>query len=112
MKNLKIKKGDKVMIITGKDKNKTGLVSVVSKKSLQVIVEGLNIAKKHVKVSKKNPGGGLAEVAMPLNVSKVILVCPNCNKPTRITQVINGKEKNRVCKKCGKIIRSKDVKAK
>lgn len=104
---MKIIKGDKVMILTGKDKTKTGVIERVLTKERKVVVTGLNIVKKHVKVSKKNPGGGVAEIAMPLNVSKVILVCPNCNKSTRIAQEISGKEKNRVCKKCGKIILNK-----
>lgn len=102
---MKLKKGDKVMIITGKDKGKTGIVERSFVSAGKVIVAGLNIAKKHVKVSKKNPGGGVVEIAMPMTTAKVALVCPNCGKPTRVGYQTTGKEKNRICKKCGKTIK-------
>lgn len=109
MNKLKIKKGDKVIILSGKDKNKTGQIERVSTKTGKIVVTGLNVVKKHAKVSKKNPSGGVIEIAMPLPISKVQLVCPNCNKATRVGYKTEGKEKTRVCKKCGKAIRSKDV---
>jgi large subunit ribosomal protein L24 len=102
---ISIKKGDKVMILAGKDKGKTGIVERVFSKTGKIIVGGANIAKKHVKVSKKNPSGGLVEIAMPMLFGKTLIVCPNCGKPTRIGWQITGKEKNRVCKKCKKVIK-------
>ena len=102
---MKLKKGDKVMIIAGKDKGKTGIVERAFVSAGKVIVAGANIVKKHVKVSKKNTGGGIAEIAMPMPTAKLALVCPNCNKPTRVGYQTTGKEKNRVCKKCGKAIK-------
>ena len=102
---MKLKKGDKVMIIAGKDKGKTGTIERVFVAANKIIVTGANIVKKHVKVSKKNPAGGVADIAMPMTTAKVALVCPNCGKPTRIGYETTGKEKNRVCKKCGKTVK-------
>lgn len=102
---MKLKKGDKIMIIAGKDKGKTGIIERSFATTGKIIVAGLNIAKKHVKVSKKNPGGGVVEIAMPMPTAKVALVCPNCGKPARVGYQTTGKEKNRICKKCGKAIK-------
>lgn len=107
---MKIKKGDKVVIISGKDRTKTGVVKRVLTKSGCVIVPGINIVKKHVKVSKKNPSGGMVEVAMPLPLGSVMFICPSCGKATRVSFEIRGKEKNRICKKCGKTIIAKKEK--
>jgi large subunit ribosomal protein L24 len=114
MDKMKIKKGDKVMILSGKDKGKTGMVERAIPKDGSVIVGGINIVKKHVKVSKKNPTGGIVETARPMRVGKVILVCPSCGKPTRVGLNLSGKEKTRVCKKCNKVItqKAKDAKEK
>lgn len=100
----KLKKGDKVIVLAGKDKGKTGSVERVLSKTAQVVVSGVNQVKKHVKVSKKYPTGGIADVVKPISSGKVALLCPSCNKPTRIGFETKGKEKNRVCKKCGKVI--------
>lgn len=100
---LKVKKGDKVMILSGKDKGKTGLVERVFTKTSQVLVSGVNVVKKHAKATKQNPAGGVVEMAKPLPTGKVIVVCPNCGKPTRIGYS-QGKTKERICKKCGKAI--------
>lgn len=104
---MKIKKGDKVIVLSGRDRNKTGIVERVILKTNELVVGGVNIVKKHVKVSKKNPSGGVVEVAKPVPVSKVELICPSCSKATRIGYEIKGKEKVRVCKKCGKAIVAK-----
>jgi large subunit ribosomal protein L24 len=112
MNKMKIKKGDKVTVLTGKDKGKTGIVERAFLKTSEVLVVGINIIKKHVKVSKKNPAGGIVEIARPLKVGKVALICPSCGKITRVGYEIKGKEKNRICKKCGKIITVKTKEAK
>jgi len=112
MGKMKIKKGDKVIILSGKDRTKTGIIERVSAKGGKVIVTGLNLVKKNVKVSKKNPSGGKVDVAMPMPASKIQLICPNCNKTTRISYKTEGKEKTRFCRKCDKAIRSKDVSSK
>lgn len=69
-----------------------------------VLVEGVNIVKKHVKPSQKNPSGGIAEVVKPMPAGKIQLVCPNCGKAARVGFSKAGSSKIRVCKKCGKQI--------
>jgi large subunit ribosomal protein L24 len=80
---LKIKKGDKILVIAGKDRNKTGLVERVLPKKHQVVVTGINMVKKHLKRSAKNPQGGIIDLVKPLDSSNVMLLDPTTNKPTR-----------------------------
>ena len=98
---MKIKRDDKVIVLSGKDKGKTGKVLVADPKSLKVIVEGVNVATKHQKAQKKGQDGGLIKVETPIYVSKVQLVCPKCGKGTRVAHKIADGKKTRVCKKCG-----------
>jgi large subunit ribosomal protein L24 len=102
---MKIKKNDTVLIITGRDRNKKGKVIKVFPKKNKVVVEGVNILKKHTRPSKKNPKGGIVEFAAPIDVSNVMLICPHCNKPTRVgkTRLKDG-TKVRMCKKCREAI--------
>lgn len=100
----KIKKQDTVIVIAGKDKNKTGKVLSVRVKDKKAIVEGVNIFKKHQKPSKKYPQGGIVDVTMPIEMSNLMLVCASCNKPTRIRFKNTGKDKRRICAKCGEVI--------
>ncbi len=102
---MKIKKGDKVKVLLGKDSGKMGEVKLVLGKKKRVFVEGVNLYKRHV---KKTEGmeGGIIDLPKSMNVSNVMLVCPNCNKPTRVGFKITGKEKIRICKKCGKEVKS------
>lgn len=102
---MKIKKNDKVYIEVGKDRGKTGQVKRVFKDSGKIIVEKINIVKKHVKSRGKEQVGGLTEIEAPLNASNVMIVCPNCGKTTRISYKINKDGKERVCKKCNKFFR-------
>ncbi len=103
---MKILKNDKVYITTGKDKGKTGEVSKVITRDNKVIIAGLNLVKKAVKPSKKNAAGGIIEIAKPVAISNVALVCPKCGKPARVGIMIakDGK-KARVCKKCQAIVK-------
>lgn len=103
---MKIVKNDKVYITAGKDKGKTGEVSKVFPKENKVIVAGFNLVKKAVKPSKSNAAGGILEIAKPLSISNVALVCAKCGKPTRvgITVAKDGK-KARTCKKCQAIVK-------
>ena len=89
------------MIISGKDKGKTGKVLVADPKSLKGIVEGVHVATKHQKAQKKGQDGGLIKIETPIYVSKVQLVCPKCGKGTRVAHKIADGKKTRVCKKCG-----------
>lgn len=103
MNTLHVKTGDTVMLISGdkKDRGKTGKVLEVSPKEKKVIVEGLNKVKKHVKPRKAGDPSGIIETEGAIYDSKVMLVCPKCNKPTRIAHKVyaDGK-KDRQCKKC------------
>lgn len=101
-KSLNVKTGDRVMIIAGKDKGKVGNVKKTNPSESQVFVEGANLV---TKAQKPNPmagvQGGLIKLEAPLDSSNVMIVCPNCEKPTRIKHdEVEGK-KIRVCKKCG-----------
>ncbi len=97
---MKLRKGDQVLIISGKDKGKKGKIEKVYPKQLKVLIPGVNIYKKHIKKSDQFPQGGKIEVPRPINISKVMLICPKCNKPTRVGFVIEKKKKFRFCKKC------------
>lgn len=102
---MKIKKGDTVEVLSGNDKGKTGEVLEVIPKLQKVIVKGVNIRKKHVKPKKQGEEGGIISVECSIHSSKVNVVCPKCNKATRIGIQKEGKEKIRVCKKCGSKIK-------
>lgn len=107
---MNIKKGDTVLIITGKDRGKQGTVSRAMPQVNKVIVEGLNIAKKHIRPQGQTRQGGIIEKAMPIHVSNTMLICTECSQPTRVSHDYraSGTEqkmrKVRVCKKCHKII--------
>ena len=99
-----VKKGDNVLVISGKDagKKKTGKVLVAMPQSDRVIVEGVNIVTKHVKPRKAGEAGGRIQQEAPIHVSNVLPVCPKCNKATRVAHQIQADgTKIRVCKKCG-----------
>lgn len=98
-----VKKDDIVKIISGKDKGKTGKVLVAEPKKNRVVVEGVNIVKKHVKPSQTNPQGGVLEVEAPMHVSKVALVDKN-GKATRIGYKFENGKKIRVAKTTGEEI--------
>lgn len=100
---MKIKKGDKVKIILGKDRGKEGSVAYVLAKDHQVFVEGANIYKRHVR-KMQNIEGGIIDLPKPMHVSNVALICPNCHKLTRIGFKKVGNENFRICKKCQKEI--------
>ena len=98
---MNIKKGDTVKILSGNDKGKTGEVLETIPKTGKIVVKGVNIRKKHVKPRKQGDEGGIISVECAIPNAKANVVCPKCNKPTRIGHVIENNEKIRVCKKCG-----------
>jgi len=107
---MKIIKSDKVKILIGKDKGRVGEVVRVFPKKDQIVVKGMNLFKKHVKPSQ-NQKGGIVEKERPLLVSKVALVCPNCQKTIRVGYEIDKSgHKYRVCKKCHTLLTGKTVK--
>ena len=98
---MNIKKDDKVVVLSGKDKGKQGQILVSDPKAAKVIVEGVNVATKHQKPRKQGDEGGIIKVETPIYASKVQLVCPKCGKATRVGHKVEGDKKVRVCKKCG-----------
>jgi len=101
---MKIKKDDNVLIIVGKDRGRKGKVSKVFPKVSKVIVEGLNIMKKHVRPKKEGEKGQIVEIPRPIDVSNVKLVCPKCKKSTKVGYKIkkdkDKQKKYRLCKSC------------
>jgi large subunit ribosomal protein L24 len=98
---VKLKKGDEVEVLAGKDIGKRGEVMRVLSGANKVIVDRVNIAKKHQKPTKATMQGGIIDKEMPIHVSNVGIVCRGCRKPTRIGYRFEGKKKVRVCRKCG-----------
>jgi large subunit ribosomal protein L24 len=98
---MNIKKDDKVIVLSGKDKGKQGEVLVADPKAGKVIVKGINVATKHQKPQKQGQEGGIIKVETPIYASKVQLVCPKCGKGTCVAHKITDGKKVRVCKKCG-----------
>lgn len=109
---MKIKTGDQVKIMAGKDKGKTGKVLQVFPTEQRVSVEGLNLLVKHLRPQRRGEPGQRVEFPAPLNISNLMLVCPKCGKPTRVSYQLSEatgeegkiKRKVRLCKKCQKII--------
>jgi len=99
---MKIKKGDTVQVIAGKDLGKVGEVTRVLLARDRVIVDGVNVAKRHQRATKATMQGGIIDKDMPIHVSNVAIVCTSCGKHTRIGYRIDGDDKVRVCRKCGK----------
>lgn len=97
---MKIKKGDKVRVIAGKDKGRDGKVEKVYRKQNKVSLPGINIYKKHIKKNEKMPKGGVVELPRPIDISKIMLICPTCSKPSRVGYKIEKNKKIRICKKC------------
>lgn len=97
---MKIKKGDKVKIMVGKDKGRDGVVERVYRKSEKILVQGVNLFKRHLKKSEQSPQGGIVDVPRPLLISKVSLICPKCRKIARVGYKIEKNKKSRICRKC------------
>ncbi|NGQ97196.1 50S ribosomal protein L24 [Brevibacillus sp. SYP-B805] len=100
-----VKKGDTVIVIAGKDKGKKGRVLAAYPKKERVLVEGINLVKKHTRPSQSNPQGGIVTQEAPIHVSNVSLIDPKTGKPTRIGyKVLENGKKVRVAKKSGEVI--------
>lgn len=100
-----VKKDDKVKVISGKDKGKIGKVLKVINKKNRVLVENVNIIKRHTKPTAKNRQGGIVEGEAPLHWSNVMLICNKCFSPSRTSmQKLEDGKKVRVCKKCNEIV--------
>jgi large subunit ribosomal protein L24 len=102
---MRVKKNDRVKIITGKDRGKTGKVLFVDRKHSRVIVEGLNIVKKTRRPDQQNQKGGIIDIEAPLSISNVKVVCPKCDETARVKKRRLEDGKNvRTCGKCGEIL--------
>ncbi|MDI3516805.1 MAG: large subunit ribosomal protein [Thermotogota bacterium] len=101
---MKVKKGDLVKVIAGKDKGKEGKVLRVIPKENKVIVENVRIVKRHQRPTQRLREGGIIEREAPIHASNVMVICPSCNKPTRIGYRFMEEKKVRFCKKCGEIV--------
>jgi large subunit ribosomal protein L24 len=99
-----VKKGDKVMVISGKDKGKTGNILAAFPKQSRVLVEGVNIVKKHAKPSQENPQGGILSQEAPIHVSNVMPIDPKSGKPTRVGYKEENGKKVRVATKSGEVL--------
>jgi large subunit ribosomal protein L24 len=97
---MKIKKDDQVLVISGDEKGKKGTVSKSLPSKNKVVIEGVNLAKKHIRPKQRDQKGQVVKVAMPMDVSKVKLICPKCGQASRINYDASGETKVRVCKKC------------
>ena len=104
---MKIKKNDKVLIIKGKDKNKTGKVEKVLPEANKIVVSGINKYKRSSKPTKANPQGGITDIYAPISVCNARVICPRCNKSTVVKYAINQKNKTRICKKCNETLEVK-----
>lgn len=103
-KKVHVKTNDLVQVISGKNKGQTGKVAAVSVKEGKVIVEGVNVATKHLKPRQQGTAGSIVKVAAPLYASKVMLVCPKCSKPTRVGRCFDESgKKMRKCKRCANL---------
>ena len=102
MAKMHVKTGDKVVVLSGKDKGKEGVILRAKPAEGKVLVEGVAIVKKHVRPNPQNQQGGIVEQEAFIDASNVMLICPTCGKPTRVGHDFDDEGKKvRVCKKCG-----------
>ena len=98
---MKVKKNDTVLVITGKDAGKTAKVLVALPKDNKVVVDGINVQKKHKKARSAQEVSSIQNQSGAIDASNVLVVCPTCNKAVRVAYKIEGDKKVRICKKCG-----------
>lgn len=97
---MKLKKGDNIIMLSGKDRGKKGKVILVFLEDRKVVVEGLNLIKKHIRARKEGQKGQIVSKERAVSASSVALVCKSCGKPTRVGYKFEGDNKLRICKKC------------
>lgn len=103
MAQMTIRKGDNVLVISGKDRGKVGKVMRAFPQAIRVMVEGVNLVTRHTRQRQRQKGQRIS-VPMAIDRSNVMLVCPHCNKPTRIESRITADKKQRACRRCNEII--------
>ncbi|GBF31900.1 LSU ribosomal protein L24p [Desulfocucumis palustris] len=105
MPKVHVRTGDTVMVVSGKNKGKKGKVVSVEPDKSRVIVEDINVVKRHTKPTQKMPQGGIVEKEAPIHSSNVMLYCNKCNKPTRIKKkLLEDGKKVRECRNCGEVL--------
>ena len=103
--NIHVKTGDKVVVLSGKDKGKQGKILAVDPKGGKVVVEGINMVSRHTKPRRQGEEGGIIKKEAPMYACKVMRVCPKCQKPTRVRhKILEDGKKVTVCVKCGETI--------
>ena len=105
MTSTKIHKGDRVIVIAGRDRNKTGTVEKIITKNNRAIITGINMVKKHLKRTSDNPQGGIIDKTLSIHLSNVMIIDPKSNKPTRIKYGVSGKDKVRITKRSSEILK-------
>ncbi len=98
---MKFKVGDQITVTAGKDKGKTGKIERVLPTQSKVVVAGINLFKRNQKRSGNEKPGGIIDIIKPISVGSIAFTCPKCKLVSRLGYVVKGKEKNRICKKCG-----------
>lgn len=98
---MRIKKGDNVKVMSGKDRGKTGMVVRAVPDHDRIVVDGLNIRKRHVRAKRAGQKGEVIQFSAPMHVSNIQMICTKCGKTTRVGYRVAGAVKSRVCKKCG-----------
>lgn len=101
---MKVKKGDTVLIISGKDSGRTGKILKSLPKEQKILVEGMNLRKKHVRPKREGEKGQVVEIPAPMQVSNIKIICPKCGKATRVGYKTEKDVKKRICKKCSQEI--------
>lgn len=101
---MKVKKNDTVLVLMGKDAGKTAKVLAAMPKANKVVVDGVNVQKKHKKARSAQEVSSIQNQAGPIDASNVMVVCPICNKATRVAYQVEGDKKARICKKCGAVL--------
>ncbi len=101
---MKVKKNDTVLVLTGKDAGKTAKVLVAMPKANKVVVDGVNVQKKHKKARSAQDVSQIVSQSGAIDASNVLVVCPTCNKATRVAFKVEGDKKVRICKKCGAVL--------
>jgi large subunit ribosomal protein L24 len=103
--NVLVKKNDRVKVLTGKDRGKSGRVLFVDVGKRRLIVEGLNMVRKTQRPTQQNQKGGIIDIEAPVHISNVMVVCPKCDKTSRIQKkVLENKKRVRMCGRCGEIL--------
>lgn len=101
---MRLRKGDSVIVIKGKDKGRKGKIEKIFPKTNKILIPGINVYKKHARQQSERKPGGIIEIVKPLSVSNVVLFCPKCKKPTRVGYQIDKSGKRRICRKCQSLI--------